>query len=165
MPTTTDTPVADCSTVLVGNPNVGKSLLFRNLTRRYVTVSNYPGTTVELVRARASFNGVEQEVVDTPGLNDLSPRSDEARVTRELLSDNPRATIVQVADAKNLRRALLLTLQLAELDQLFDLEVDPQELTNLAADPAHRLTLNQHRRLIFDWATETDDKFPLVQAG
>jgi len=115
--TTTEIPAAECSIVLVGNPNVGKSLLFRNLTRRYVTVSNYPGTTVELVRARASFNGVEQEVVDTPGLNDLSPRSDEARVTRGLLADNPMATVVQVADAKNLRRALLLTLQLVELQR------------------------------------------------
>jgi len=115
--TATDAPTAECTTVLVGNPNVGKSLLFRNLTRRYVTVSNYPGTTVELVRARASFNGREQEVIDTPGLNDLSPRSDEARVTRGLLADNPSATIVQVADAKNLRRALLLTLQLVELQR------------------------------------------------
>jgi ferrous iron transport protein B len=110
-------PATECSTVLVGNPNVGKSLLFRNLTRRYVTVSNYPGTTVELVRARASFNGREQEVIDTPGLNDLSPRSDEAKVTRGLLAENPAATIVQVADAKNLRRALLLTLQLVELQR------------------------------------------------
>ncbi len=117
MPTNTEIPAAECSIVLVGNPNVGKSLLFRNLTRRYVTVSNYPGTTVELVRARASFNGLEQEVVDTPGLNDLSPRSDEARVTRGLLTENPGATIVQIADAKNLRRALLLTLQLVELQR------------------------------------------------
>lgn len=117
MQTATDTPAAECTTVLVGNPNVGKSLLFRNLTRRYVTVSNYPGTTVELVRARASFNGHEQEVIDTPGLNDLSPRSDEARVTRGLLEENPAATLVQVADAKNLRRALLLTLQLVELQR------------------------------------------------
>jgi len=117
VPTTTERPTAECSIVLVGNPNVGKSLLFRNLTRRYVTVSNYPGTTVELVRARAWFNGFEQEVVDTPGLNDLSPRSDEAIVTRSLLTDNPEATVVQVADAKNLRRALLLTLQLIELQR------------------------------------------------
>ena len=117
MPTNTEIPAAECSIVLVGNPNVGKSVLFRNLTRRYVTVSNYPGTTVELVRARASFNGLEQEVVDTPGLNDLSPRSDEAHVTRGLLAENPDATIVQVADAKNLRRALLLTLQLVELQR------------------------------------------------
>lgn len=107
--------VALRTTVLVGNPNVGKSVLFRNLTRRYVTVSNYPGTTVELVRARASEDLGDREIVDTPGLNDLAPRSDEARVTRELLGAHPDATVVQVADAKNLRRALFLTLQLAEL--------------------------------------------------
>ena len=105
------------TTVLVGNPNVGKSVLFKNLTRRYVTVSNYPGTTVEVVRAKAAFDGREVEVVDTPGVNDLAPRSDEARVTRQLLDETAGATIVQVADAKNLRRALLLTLQLAELER------------------------------------------------
>jgi ferrous iron transport protein B len=105
------------TTVLVGNPNVGKSVLFKNLTNRYVTVSNYPGTTVEIVRARANFNGRDIEVIDTPGINDLSPRSDDARVTRRVLDEHRGATIVQVADAKNLRRALLLTLQLAELDR------------------------------------------------
>jgi ferrous iron transport protein B len=101
--------------VLVGNPNVGKSVLFKNLTNHYVTVSNFPGTTVEIVRARANFNGRAAEVVDTPGINDLSPRSDDARVTRNLLAETDDTAIVQVADAKNLRRALLLTLQLSEL--------------------------------------------------
>jgi ferrous iron transport protein B len=101
--------------VLVGNPNVGKSVLFKNLTDRYVTVSNFPGTTVEIVQARASLDGHEVAVIDTPGINDLSQRSDEARVTRELLVEHEGTTIVQVADAKNLRRALLLTLQLADL--------------------------------------------------
>jgi ferrous iron transport protein B len=105
------------ATVLVGNPNVGKSVLFKNLTNRYVTVSNFPGTTVEIVRARANFNGQQREVIDTPGLNDLAPRSDDARVTRNVLDKNDDATIVQVADAKNLRRALLLTFQLAELNR------------------------------------------------
>jgi ferrous iron transport protein B len=101
--------------LLVGNPNVGKSVLFRNLTNRYVTVSNFPGTTVDVVRAQA--RGVEKsfEIIDTPGLNDLAPRSEEARVTRQLLEEAPDATVVQVADAKNLRRALLLTLQLGDL--------------------------------------------------
>lgn len=103
--------------VLVGNPNVGKSVLFRNLTSRYVVVSNYPGTTVEVVRARASFDGRMMEVIDTPGLNDLAPRSDDARVTLNLLEEHTEATVVQVADAKNLRRALMLTLQLAELQR------------------------------------------------
>ena len=103
--------------LLVGNPNVGKSVLFRNLTQRYVTVSNYPGTTVEVVRARARFNGQSTNVIDTPGLNDLLPRSDDARVTLDIIQQNPDGTIVQVADAKNLQRALLLTLQLVELER------------------------------------------------
>lgn len=101
--------------LLIGNPNVGKSLLFKNLTHRYVNVSNFPGTTVEVTRARSAFGPKDVEIVDSPGINDLSPRSDEARVTRALLEKSPGATVVQVADAKNLRRALLLTLQLAEM--------------------------------------------------
>jgi ferrous iron transport protein B len=105
--------------LLIGNPNVGKSLLFKNLTHRYVNVSNFPGTTVEVTRARSAFGRRDVEIVDSPGINDLSPRSDEARVTRALLDalmEKPAgATVVQVADAKNLRRSLLLTLQLAEL--------------------------------------------------
>ncbi len=110
-------PAGKKRVVLVGNPNVGKSVLFKNLTRRYVTVSNFPGTTVEVVRARASFNGHDVEVIDTPGINDLAPRSDDARVTRDLLDQGGEVTVLQVADAKNLRRALLLTLQLAERGQ------------------------------------------------
>ena len=101
--------------LLVGNPNVGKSVLFKNLTDRYVTVSNFPGTTVEVIRARARTVHGEVEVVDTPGINDLTPRAEDARVTRKILARHPDATVVQVADAKNLRRALLLTFQLAEL--------------------------------------------------
>ena len=59
--------------LLVGNPNVGKSVLFRNLTQRYVTVSNFPGTTVEIARARAAFNGRDVDVVDTPGSTTSRP--------------------------------------------------------------------------------------------
>ncbi len=101
--------------VLVGNPNVGKSVMFKNLTNHYVMVSNYPGTTVEIVQARATFGDRQYSIIDTPGINDLATRSEDARVTREVLDEHREATIVQVADAKNLRRALLLTLQLAEL--------------------------------------------------
>ncbi|MCS7183534.1 MAG: ferrous iron transporter B, partial [Thermoanaerobaculum sp.] len=55
------------------------------------------------------------EVVDTPGTNSLLPQSEDERVTRDLLLQEPQATVIQVADMKNLRRALYLTLQLAEL--------------------------------------------------
>jgi len=101
--------------ILVGNPNVGKSVVFKSLTGHHVTISNYPGTTVEITRARTRLNDHKAELFDTPGINDLAQQSEDAEVTREIISAHPDATLVQVADAKNLRRALLLTLQLAEL--------------------------------------------------
>ena len=101
--------------ILVGNPNVGKSVVFKNLTGRRVTISNYPGTTVEIARASTRLNGHEAELFDTPGINDLAQASEDAQVTRDVILAHPDATLVQVADAKNLRRSLLLTLQLAEL--------------------------------------------------
>ena len=101
--------------VLVGNPNVGKSVLFNKLTGKFVIISNYPGTTVEIARGGTFIDDKEFTVLDTPGVNEFAPRTEDARVTCDVLRDYPEATIVQVADAKNLRRALLLTLQLAEL--------------------------------------------------
>src|ERR1700758_1233616 len=100
--------------LLIGQPNVGKSLLFTRLTNRYATVSNYPGTTVEITSALAELDGELREVIDTPGTNTLAPQSHEERVTRDLLLAAEGADIVQVGDIGNLRRTLLLSLQLAE---------------------------------------------------
>ena len=100
--------------LLIGQPNVGKSLLFTRLTHRYATVSNYPGTTVEITSALAEFDGELREVVDTPGTNTLAPQSHEERVTRDLLLTAEGADVVQVGDIGNLRRTLLLSLQLGE---------------------------------------------------
>ena len=71
--------------ILVGNPNVGKSVIFGALTGRYVTVSNYPGTTVEVTRGSASIGGRKYVVMDTPGVNSLVPMSEDERVTRDIL--------------------------------------------------------------------------------
>jgi len=101
--------------VLVGNPNVGKSVIFGALTRRYVTVSNYPGTTVEITRGRAARVPGMPEILDTPGTNSLTPQSEDEQVTRDILLAESEATVVQVGDTKNLRRVLYLTLQVAEL--------------------------------------------------
>jgi ferrous iron transport protein B len=99
--------------VLIGNANVGKSLLFSRLTRRHATVSNYPGTTVEVTSASSDI-GV---IVDTPGVNSLLPQSSDEIVARDLLLERKaNAVVVQVGDIANLRRTVLLTLQLAELD-------------------------------------------------
>ena len=103
--------------VLVGNPNVGKSALFNALTGLRATVSNYPGTTVEVYSGRLTGDGAE--VVDSPGLNSLLPLSEDEQVTWDLVRSvrgEEGAVVVQVADAKNLRRALLLTLQLGQLE-------------------------------------------------
>ncbi|MDD5543204.1 MAG: ferrous iron transport protein B [Acidobacteriia bacterium] len=101
---------------LVGNPNVGKSVLFGQLTGQYVMVSNYPGTTVEVSRGTAPIYRETFEIIDTPGVNSLIPQSEDERVTRDILLTEKPDLIIQVADAKNLRRSLLLTLQLAELE-------------------------------------------------
>lgn len=103
--------------VLVGNPNVGKSVVFHLLTGRYVVVSNYPGTTVEIARGNARLAGRTYEVVDTPGANALVPNSEDERVARDLVLKEPSGLVVQVADAKNLTRALTLTAQLAAMER------------------------------------------------
>ena len=104
------------SLILVGTPNVGKSAIFGALPGRYATVSNYPGTTVETLRAEATLGGRAWDVIDTPGTDSLLPGSDDARVTRDILLGTPGATVLLVCDAKNLRRALLLLSQLAEAE-------------------------------------------------
>jgi ferrous iron transport protein B len=109
------TPEQPTSLLLIGNPNVGKSVIFGALTQTYVTVSNYPGTTVELTRGRAGQLPGQPEVVDSPGTNSLIPRSEDERVSRDLLLELPEAAVIQVGDMKSLHRALYLTIQIAEL--------------------------------------------------
>jgi ferrous iron transport protein B len=102
--------------ILVGNPNVGKSVVFGALTGRYVNVSNYPGTTVEVTRGEARDRGTPLEVIDTPGVYSLLPMSEDERVTRDILMREPGARVLQVCDAKNMRRSLMITAQLAEME-------------------------------------------------
>jgi len=99
---------------IVGSPNVGKSVLFNCLTGNYVTVSNYPGTTVEVSRGKTKIGEFEFEVVDTPGMYSLLPITEEERVSRNLLLNEKHDCVMHVVDAKNLERMLPLTLQLIE---------------------------------------------------
>ena len=99
--------------VLVGNPNVGKSVIFGRLTGRYATVSNYPGTTVGISAGRARVGAEVCDLVDSPGVNVLEGvLSEDEQVTRRVLANREAEVVVQVADARNLRRALMLTAQI-----------------------------------------------------
>ncbi|HUI67577.1 MAG TPA: ferrous iron transport protein B [Nitrospirota bacterium] len=110
--------------LLIGNPNVGKSALFGLLTGKYVTVSNYPGTTVEVTYGNALLNKTRTLVIDTPGVNSLVPMSEDEKVTRDMLLTDRAGVVVQVADTKNLRRGLLITLQLSEMEVPFILDLN-----------------------------------------
>jgi len=100
--------------VLVGSPNVGKSVMFHNLTGVYVTVSNYPGTTVEMSRGMGAIGHRRYEVVDTPGMYSLLSISEDERVARSILLDEAPDLVLHIVDARNLDRMLLLTFQLIE---------------------------------------------------
>jgi ferrous iron transport protein B len=99
---------------LVGNPNVGKSVLFNALTGAYVTVSNYPGTSVEVARGSAVISGQQWEVIDTPGMYAIHTITEEERVAREILLHETPDVVVHVLDARNLERMLAMTIQLIE---------------------------------------------------
>lgn len=98
--------------LLVGSPNVGKSMLFNRLTGQYGTVSNYPGTTVDIHSGKMKLGRNQLQIIDTPGIYGLKPRSGEEQITHRLLVEAAPKWVVHVVDAKNLPRMLPLTLEL-----------------------------------------------------
>ena len=100
--------------ILVGNPNVGKSVVFNTLTGSYTTVSNYPGTSVEVSRGHCEIAGENYQVLDTPGMYSMLPITEEERVARRILLEESPHVVLHVIDARNLERMLPMTLQLIE---------------------------------------------------
>ncbi len=94
--------------VLVGNPNVGKSVFFNALTGMYVDVSNFPGTTVDISHGRYG----KDVVIDTPGVYGISSFNDEETVARDVILSAD--LILNVVDAVHLERDLFLTLQVID---------------------------------------------------
>jgi ferrous iron transport protein B len=96
--------------LLVGQPNVGKSVLFSRMTGIRTIVSNYPGTTVGYTQGRMRFANDNYDVVDAPGTYSLEPLDDAAKVAVDLIDDAKR--IINVVDATHLERHLTLTMEL-----------------------------------------------------
>ncbi len=99
--------------LLMGNPNVGKSVIFNRLTGLAVITANYPGTTVEFTEGSVSVAGSKAKLVDVPGTYGLEPNSRAEEIAVEMAKTSD--VIVNVVDATNLERSLNLTLQLLKL--------------------------------------------------
>ena len=100
---------------IVGNPNVGKSTLFNQLTKAYSLVANFPYTTITVARADIAIAGVTLEIIDTPGILALDMLSEDGMVTREILLQEHPELIILCLDTNNLQRSLILASQIFEL--------------------------------------------------
>jgi ferrous iron transport protein B len=120
--------------VLVGNPNVGKSVVFNYLSGLYVDVSNFPGTTIEV--SKATY--LNYELFDTPGIYGVSSFNDEERVARDIILNGD--IIINVVDAVHLERDLFLTQQLIDMGKRVGLVVnmmDEAKRQKIAVDLQH----------------------------
>ncbi len=122
---------ADKKIVLAGNPNVGKSIFFNYLTGIYVSVSNYPGTTLDISSGKMG----DAAVFDTPGVYGVGSINDEERVARDFIMSAD--IIINVVDASHLERDLFLTQQLIDLDKKIVVALnmmDEVEKNNISID-------------------------------
>jgi len=101
---------------LAGNPNVGKSVIFNQLTGASQTVGNWPGKTVERAEGKLYYMGYEIHVLDLPGTYSLSAYSQEEIVAREYVALERPDVVINIVDASSLERNLYLTIQLLELE-------------------------------------------------
>ena len=100
---------------LAGNPNVGKTTVFNQLTGMHQHVGNWPGKTVERAEGHFSHGDYNYDVIDLPGNYALSAHSMEEIVSRDFIVDDDSDVIINVVDAANLERNLYLTVQMMEL--------------------------------------------------
>jgi ferrous iron transport protein B len=107
----------DIVIALAGNPNVGKSTLFNQLTGLRQHTGNWPGKTVALARGTLEHSGRQMTLYDLPGAYSLAARSGEEEVARDFLLSGMADGVVAVCDATCLKRNLNLALQILEIDQ------------------------------------------------
>ncbi|TRO46851.1 GTP-binding protein, partial [Candidatus Bathyarchaeota archaeon] len=133
---------------LAGNANVGKSVLFNQLTGSSQIIGNWPGKTVEKAEGTLNFEGQKVTVVDLPGIYSFSTFGMEELVSREFVALNKPDVVINVIDAAVLERNLFFTLQLVEmgaplvicLNQIDEakkrgIEVDSQKLQHMLGVP------------------------------
>jgi len=101
---------------LAGNANVGKSVIFNQLTGLHQHIGNWPGKTVERAEGTLHFKGYTIDIIDLPGIYSLSTFSMEELVSREYIAVERPDLVINVVDASVLERNLFFTLQIMELE-------------------------------------------------
>ncbi|MEF8836031.1 MAG: FeoB small GTPase domain-containing protein [Candidatus Thermoplasmatota archaeon] len=102
--------------LLIGHPNVGKSVLFNRLTGAKVTESNYPGTTVDYTKGYMQLDEEEVELIDVPGTFSLDPKDKAEEVAVKMLKENEDSIVICVIDSTKIERGLYLALEIIEMD-------------------------------------------------
>jgi len=101
---------------LAGNANVGKSVIFNQLTGSNQIIGNWPGKTVDRAEGSLHFENYEISVIDLPGIYSFSTFSLEELVSREYIAREKPDVVINVLDASVLERNLFFTLQLIEMN-------------------------------------------------
>ncbi len=130
---------------LAGNPNVGKTTVFNQLTGMRQHVGNWPGKTVEKAEGHFKHGEYEYEVVDLPGNYALSAHSMEEIVSRDFIVDENSDVIVNVVDAANLERNLYLTVQMMELGANIVMALN---MNDFAKKKEHHININLMSELL-----------------
>jgi len=134
--------------LLMGHPNVGKSVFFNRLTGSNVIESNYPGTTVDYTKGYMVLENRDVEVIDVPGTFSLEPKDKAEEVAVKMLGEEKDAIIVCVIDASKIERGLYLALEIIEKNypviialNMWDvakdkkIEIDVKNLENILGVP------------------------------
>jgi len=169
---------------LAGNANVGKSVIFNQLTGGNQIIGNWPGKTVEKAEGYLEQEGIKIHIVDLPGIYSLSTYSEEEIVSREFIAKEHPDLVINVVDASNLERNLFFTLQLIELEvpivialNQYDilenkgLHIDEEKLSKLLDAPVVKTIAVQNKGLkdLFKVVKETllseEKKIPHIQYG
>ena len=145
---------------LAGNANVGKSVIFNQLTGGSQIVGNWPGKTVEKAEGFTEQGGLMMRIVDLPGIYSLSTYSEEEIVSREFIAKQHPDLVVDIIDASNLERNLFFLFQLMELEvpiivalNQYDVveekgfEIDDKKLSELLGIPVVKTVATRNRGL------------------
>uniref|UniRef100_UPI004047EC0E ferrous iron transport protein B n=1 Tax=Aliarcobacter sp. TaxID=2321116 RepID=UPI004047EC0E len=102
---------------LVGQPNVGKSMLINSISNARLKVGNFSGVTVTKEEVYLEYRNYQIQITDLPGAYSLNDYTIEEKVTKEFLENSSYDIILNVLDSTNLQRNLLLTSELLALDK------------------------------------------------